>query len=79
MVLSGGPPKRRVVGDGYIRWRERTIYLSGALRGETVALAQRDDGHWAVRFRGFDLAVVDEASGALHRGRLSRTAVRDGG
>jgi putative transposase len=70
---------RRVVGDGYIRWRERTIYLSGALRGETVALAQRDDGHWAVRFRGFDLAVVDEASGALHRGRLSRTAVRDGG
>ena len=66
---------RKVVGDGYIRWRERTIYLSGALRGETVALAQRDDGHWAVRFRGFDLAVVDDESSELHRGRLRRTPV----
>jgi transposase InsO family protein len=70
---------RRVVGDGYIRWRDGTIYLSGALRGETVALARRDDGDWAVRFRGFDLAVVDDASGALRRGGLRRTAVHGGG
>ncbi len=66
---------RKVIGDGYIRWRERPLYLSGALRGETVALARRDDGHWAVRFRGFDLAVVDDESGELRRGRLRRTAV----
>lgn len=64
---------RKVIGDGYIRWRERTIYLSGALRGEAVALAQRDDGHWAVRFRGFDLAVIDDERGELRRNRLSRT------
>jgi len=70
---------RRVVGDGYIRWRDGTLYLSGALRGETVALARRDDGDWAVRFRGFDLAVVDDASGTLRRGRLSRTVVEGGG
>lgn len=71
---------RKVLGDGYIRWRDRTIYLSGALRGETVALAQRDDGAWAVRFRGFDLAVVaDDASGELLRGRLSRTAIHKSG
>jgi putative transposase len=70
---------RKVVGDGYIRWRERTIYLSGALRGEMVALARRDDGHWAVRFRGFDLAVVNEASSELHRGRLRRTPLHGGG
>lgn len=65
---------RKVVGDGYIHWRDGTIYLSGALRGETVAVAQRDDGDWAVRFRGFDLAVVDDATGDLCRSRLSRTA-----
>lgn len=64
---------RKVKGDGYIRWRDRTIYLSGALRGETVALAQRDDGDWAVRFRGFDLAVIADASGDLYRSRLRRT------
>ena len=66
---------RKVVGDGYIHWRDGTIYLSGALRGETVALAQRDDGNWVVRFRGFELAVVDDASGELNVGRLRRTAV----
>jgi len=70
---------RKVVGDGYVRWRERTLYLSGALRGETVALARRDDGHWAVRFRGFDLAVVDEESGELRRGRLRRAPVYENG
>ena len=70
---------RTVVGDGYVRWRDGTIYLSGALRGETVALAQRDDGDWAVRFRGFDLAVVDDATGELRRGRLSRTPVYQAG
>jgi putative transposase len=70
---------RKVVGDGYIRWREGTLYLSGALRGETVALARRDDGQWAVRFRGFDLAAVNEESGELLRGRLARTPVYKSG
>jgi putative transposase len=65
---------RRVVGDGHIRWREGTVYLSAALRGETVALARRDDGDWAVRFRGFDLAVLLEASNQLRRCGLGRTA-----
>jgi transposase InsO family protein len=65
---------RKVIGDGYVRWRGQTIYLSGALVGEMVALAQRDDGDWAVRFRSFDLAVVGEADGALRQTRLSRTA-----
>jgi len=62
-----------VIGDGYINWRGERLYLSGALRGHRVALAQRDDGDWAVRFRGFDLAVVGEASRALAAHRLRRT------
>jgi putative transposase len=64
---------RRVIGDGYIKWRDGTVYLSGALRGETVGVAQRDDGDWAVRFRGFDLAVLPDDSSELHRCGLSRT------
>lgn len=66
---------RRVLGDGYIKWRDGTVYLSGALRGETVAVARRDDGDWAVRFRGFDLAVLLEESGGLRRCGLARTPV----
>jgi hypothetical protein len=64
---------RRVIGDGYIRWRDGSVYLTGALRGETVGVAQRDDGDWAVRFRGFDLAVLPDNSGELKRCGLSRT------
>ena len=70
---------RLVVGDGYIRWRDGTVYLSGALRGETVALARRDDGDWAVRFRGFDLAVLLDASNEIKRTGLARTPVVTGG
>ena len=50
----------RRVGDGYIKWRDGKLYLSEAMRKETIALAQRDDGNWAIRFRKFDL-------GDLHR------------
>ena len=64
---------RRVIGDGHIKWRDGTVYLSAALRGETVALARRDDGDWAVRFRGFDLAVMQEESTEIRRCGLSRT------
>ena len=62
-----------VIGDGYIKWREARLYLSGALRGHKVALARRDDGDWAVRFRGFDLAVVSDKTGTMVPHRLRRT------
>jgi len=58
---------RRGTGDGHITWRDRRLYLSAALRGETVGLGQRDAGDWVVRFRGFDLAVVADADGRLRR------------
>src|ERR1700761_4002603 len=64
---------RPVNARGYISWRDRPLYLTEALRGQTVALAQRDDGDWAIRFRGFDLAVLGEAGGAVRRTGLSRT------
>ena len=63
---------RRVIGDGYIKWRDATIHLSKALRGENVGVARRDDGDWAVRFRGFDLAILTDESGELRRCGLAR-------
>jgi transposase InsO family protein len=68
---------RRVIGDGYIKWRDTTVHLSKALRGETVGVARRDDGDWAVRFRGFDLAVLLEESGELRRCGLGRTPLHN--
>jgi hypothetical protein len=61
------------VGDGYIKWRDGTVCLSGAPRGEKVAVARRDDGDWAARFRSFDLAILPEESHVLRRCGLTRT------
>ena len=68
-----------VIGDGYIKWRQARLYLSGALRSQQVAMAQRDDGDWAVRFRGFELAVVSDRTGAMAPHRLRRTATLGSG
>ena len=64
----------RVNTKGYIAWRDRPLYLTEALRGQTVALAQRDDGDWAVRFRAFDLAVLADETAQIRRTGLARTA-----
>jgi transposase InsO family protein len=65
---------RRVNKDGYIKWRDGEVHVTEALRGEMVALARRDDGDWALRFRAFDLAVLGEATNALRRSGLARRA-----
>jgi hypothetical protein len=49
-----------VTGAGVIHWQDATLYLSEALKGQIVGLARRDDGDWAVRFRNFDVAVLDQ-------------------
>lgn len=65
---------RRVDAKGSIKWRDGGVYLSEALRGETVALARRDDGDWAIRFRGFDLATLDDAAANVRRTGLARSS-----
>ena len=63
---------RRVSAKGTIKWRDKAVYLTEALRGQTVALAQGDDGDWRIRFRQFDLAVLSDQSGAIRHARLAR-------
>jgi hypothetical protein len=50
-----------------------TVHLSKALVGETVGVARRDDGDWAVRFRCFELAILTDENGELRRCGLART------
>jgi putative transposase len=64
---------RRVRADGYIKWQDRSLYLTEALVGEEVAISRRDDDDWVVRFRGFDLAILDAASGNRRCSGLARS------
>jgi putative transposase len=64
---------RRVNGSGYIKWRDKTVYLTEALAGQTVALAQEDDGDWSIRFRQFSLAMLSDETNMIWPSGLART------
>ena len=64
---------RRVSGAGVIHWQDATLYLTEALKGQTVGLARRDDGDWAIRFRNFDVAILDQETKAVKRCGLARS------
>src|SRR5216683_3149085 len=61
-----GHALRGVRPNGAIRWRDAEIYLTQALAGETVGLAERADGGWAVRYGPIELGIID------HRGQRLR-------
>lgn len=58
---------RRVRSTGEIRWSGELIFLSEALVGETVGIAERNDGHWLVRFAAVPLGLIDRRTGKLAR------------
>ena len=58
---------RRVRRNGDIKWRGRVLYLSEALIGEPVALAETDDGLWTVRYGPVLLGVLDHRGDRLRR------------
>jgi putative transposase len=64
---------RRVNASGYIKWRDKLVYLTEALAGQTVALAQDDDGDWSIRFRQFSLAMLSDATNMIRPCGLART------
>jgi len=51
---------RRVRHNGEIRWNGEFIYVSEALAGEPVALKQKDEHHWEIRFSSYPLGVLNE-------------------
>lgn len=62
-----GQAVRRVRPNGAIRWRDGEVYLTQALAGEPVGLAERQDGGWAVRFGPIELGVIDHRGDRLHK------------
>ena len=58
---------RRVRSSGEIKWNGSLIFISEALVGETIGIAQRSDGHWLVRFANVPLALIDRRTGQLAR------------
>ena len=67
---------RRVRTAGEIQWRGQLVYIGAALSGETVGLAEREDGSHFVRFCDLDLGVVDR-SGHFRRFAPRRHKLRE--
>jgi putative transposase len=53
---------RRVRTNGDIKWRGGLVYLSEALRGEPVGLAQLDERYWSIRFGPLHIGLLDNYS-----------------
>jgi len=64
---------RRVRHNGEIRWRGELVYISEALAGELVALKQKEEHLWEIRFSFYPLGILNELTGKiaplLSRGR----------
>ena len=58
---------RKVRPTGEIKWGGSLVFVSEALAGETVGVAETEDGDWIVRFAAVDLGLIDRASKKLRR------------
>jgi putative transposase len=50
---------RRVNANGHIKWRGELIFVSEAVGGELVGLAETERGDWTVRFMRVELGRID--------------------
>lgn len=53
---------RRVKETGQIRWRGDLVFVSEAVRGELVGLAETARGDWTVRFMAVELGRIDRTT-----------------
>jgi putative transposase len=54
---------RRVRPTGQIKWRGEEPFISEALRGQWVGLAESEHGDWIVRFMQFEVGRLDRHTG----------------
>ena len=57
----------RVLGKGEIRWGAGMLYVSEALAGELIGIADLPSGDRVVRFADIDLGVIARSSGNFRR------------
>jgi putative transposase len=65
----------RVRSDGAIKWHGELVYLSEALAGELVGIAEIDCDRWLVRFADIELGSIERTS-PLKLRRAGRGALR---
>src|SRR5712691_9211133 len=58
---------RRVRTTGEIKWGGEFVFVSEALVGEPVGIAETKDGDWIVRFADIDLGLIDRQAKKLRR------------
>jgi putative transposase len=63
---------RRVRPNGEIRWRGKEIYISAALVGEPVAIAEQENGDWSIIYGPIDLGTVARAANRLRKPKPER-------
>ena len=69
---------RRVRSNGEIRWGGELIFLSDALVGEPVGIAETEDGDWIVSFFHVPLGLIDRRSKRLRPFAPARPGRRKG-
>jgi putative transposase len=69
---------RRVRPTGEIKWRGDLVFVSGAVAGEPVGIAETENGNWIVRFCDLDLGVINRKTGKLHRFAAPRPGAASG-
>ena len=50
---------RRVKPTGQIKWQGEMVFISEAVRDETVGIAETERGDWLVRFMQVELGRID--------------------
>lgn len=64
---DNGHAVRRVRHNGEIRWRNKTVYVSAALVGEPVGLAENADGGWTTFYGPIALGIIAHGSDRLRK------------
>jgi hypothetical protein len=64
---------RKVRSNGEIRWGGEMIFLSEALIGEPVGIAETEAGDYLVRFADIDLGIIDRRTKKLRRFTAARS------
>lgn len=65
---------RRVRSNGEIKWAGELLFISEALVGELLGIAETETGDWLVRFADVELGVIDRRTTTLRRSLAGRPA-----
>ena len=68
---------RRVRSNGEIKWGGDLVFISDALIGELVGVAETETGDWIVRFIDVDLGIIDRRTRKLRRFTAPRPGRRE--